>query len=747
MKKYNTVSRIGMVLLCAAVMSACSTKAATPADTSNSTGTAITAAANITSAAVQLASAKAADLVTWDAEDTATAWTAADSTAIALSGTTAAVDGAGAKAQGGVVTITEAGTYVLSGTLNDGQIVVDEQAKGTVRLVLNGAHLTDTDNAPVYIKEAGKVVITLQEGTDNSVTDGTAYVFADGAEDGPSAALFSKADLTINGTGKLTVTGNYNDGITGKDDLKIMSGTLEVKAADDGIVGKDMIAIQDGNITIHAEGDGIKSTNDKDAAKGFIVIAAGTFDITAGNDGLQAETAAVIDGGTYSLVTGGGYVNAEVKTGDQGGPGMGGGGFGQRPEDGSFPAPGEAGDTPPAMDAAGTAGKTATAVQSDTAAAAESDNAAATETESVSAKGIKAGSDLTVNGGSFTVDAADDALHSNGNISVTDGEFQIATGDDGIHADALVSISGGTVNITRSYEGIEGADITISGGEIHVTATDDGVNVAGGNDTNAAAGTQAQDSFNSTGSNLLTISGGTLTVDAAGDGLDSNGSVTMTGGTVIVNGPENSGNGALDYDGAFNITGGFLVAAGASGMAQAPGEDSGQYSVSVEFAATQQAGTMVHLEDADGKAILTFAPAKSFQTVVVSAPELTDGSYTVYTGGSSTGTATDGLYTGGTYSGGSKFVAFDITGTVTWVNASGVTTGGSSMGGPGGGGFGGGRGNRAGGGPGGAGGTPPADAGTTKPADAGTTKPADAGTTKPADAGTTAPEGADTSTN
>lgn len=716
MKNFRTGSRIGLVLLCAAVMSACSVKAATPSDTSNNVSTSVSAAQSSTSAAVQLASVKAADLVAWEEEDAVTDWTAADSTAITLAGTTAVVDGAGATVQEGTVTITEAGTYVLSGTLSDGQIIVDEQAKGTVRLVLNGAHLTDSDSAPIYIKEAGKVVITLQEGTDNSVTDGAAYVFADGAEDEPSAALFSKADLTINGTGKLTVTGNYNDGITGKDDLKIMSGTIEVKAADDGIVGKDLVAIQEGNITIHAEGDGIKSTNDKDAAMGFIAIAAGTFDITAGNDGLQAETAAVIDGGTYTLVTGGGYVNAAVKTGDQGGLGMG-GGFGQRPEGGAFPAPGEEGGTPPAMDAEPAA---------DQPQAVESGTAAAAETESVSAKGIKAGGVLTVNGGSFTVDAADDALHSNSSISVTDGEFQITTGDDGLHADALVSISGGTVNITRSYEGIEGADITISGGEIHVTATDDGVNVAGGNDTNTAAGTQAHDTFSSTGSNLLAISGGTLTVDAAGDGLDSNGSVTMTGGTVIVNGPENSGNGALDYDGAFNITGGFLVAAGASGMAQAPGEDSGQYSVSVEFAATHQAGTMVHLEDADGKGILTFTPAKSFQTVVVSAPELNGGSYTVYTGGSSTGTATDGLNTGGTYSGGGKFVAFDITSPVTWVNASGVTTGGSGMGGAGGGG----RGNRTGGGPGGQGGTPPADAGTTRPADAGTTAPANAGASK-----------------
>lgn len=722
MRSYRTVSKIGLVLLSAAVMSACNANAATLEGTSNNGNISVSSGQSSTSGTVQPASVKVADLVTWDEEDTVTAWTAADSTAIILTGTSAAADGAGVTVQDGTVTITEAGTYVLSGTLSDGQIIVDEQAKGTVRLVLNGAHLTDSDNAPIYIKEAGKVVITLPEGTDNSVTDGAAYVFTDGAGDEPSAAVFSKADLTVNGTGKLTVTGNYNDGITSKDELKIVSGTIEVQAADDGIVGKDMVAVQDGYITVHAEGDGIKSTNDKDAAKGFIAIATGTFDITAGNDGIQAETAAVIDGGAYTLVTGGGQENAAVKTGDQGGPGMGGGGgFGQRPEGGDFPAPGEAGGTPPAMDAAPGADMPQ-AAESGTAAAVQTDTAAAAETESVSTKGLKAGGDLTINGGSFKINSADDAVHSNSSISVTDGDFQIATGDDGIHADAQVFLSGGTLDITKSYEGIEGADITISGGEIHVTASDDGVNIAGGNDNNAGAeGQQGQDSSSSsTGSHMLTISGGKLTVNAAGDGLDSNDSITMTGGTVIVNGPENSGNGALDYDGAFNITGGFLVAAGASGMAQAPGGDSVQYSVSMEFAATQPAGTVVHLEDADGNAILTFAPAKSFQTVVVSAPELKEGSYTVYTGGSSTGTAVDGLYTGGEYSGGTKFVAFDITSKVTWVNASGVTTGGSGMGGPGGGGFGGGgRGSRAGGGPGGQGGTPPADAGTTKPADAG----------------------------
>lgn len=746
MKNLLLGSKIGLVLLCAAVMSACNSNTAAQNTADTTAAAAVTAGQSSTSAPVQLASVKLTDLVSFDEEDAVTAWTEADSTAITLSGTSAAVNGAGAVAKDGTVTITEAGIYVLSGTLSDGQIIVDEQAKGTVRLVLNGAQLSNSDSAPIYIKEAGKVVITLQEGTENSVTDGADYVFADAATDEPSAAVFSKADLTINGTGKLTVTGNYNDGITSKDDLKIMSGTLEVKAADDGIVGKDMIAVQDGTVTINAEGDGIKSTNDEDADKGFIAIASGTFDITAGNDGIQAETAAVIDGGTYTMVTGGGNVNAEVKTGDQGGPGMGGGrDFGQRPEAGSFPdmTDGEAGagGTPPAMDAVPPTDQApAAAVSTDTAA----DSAATTETESVSTKGLKAGGDLTINGGSFTIDSADDAVHSNSNVSITDGEFEIASGDDGIHADSMTSLSGGTIHITKSYEGIEGGNITISGGEIHVVATDDGVNVAGGNDSNTdAGGTQGQDQFTSTGSNMLTISGGTLTVDAAGDGLDSNGSVTMTGGTVIVNGPENSGNGALDYDGTFNMTGGYLVAAGASGMAQAPGEDSTQYSVSVSFTETQQAGTMVHLEDADGKTVLTFTPSKSFQTVVVNSPDLKEGSYTVYTGGRSTGTAADGLYTGGEYSGGTEFVTFEITGSVTWVNESGVTTAPSGMGGPGGFGGGGGRGNRMQGG----GGTPPADAGKTIPADAGTTKPADAGTTKPADAGTTAPAAAGTSSN
>lgn len=328
MDKYITGSKVGILLLCALLMSACSTNSTTTqseaAGTAAASGTTITQ--NGAATGVQLASAKLSDLVTLDEEDSNTTWTADQSTEIALAGTSALVDGTGAESKDGSVTITAAGTYVLSGKLSDGQIVVNNQDEGSVHLVLNGVNITNSDSAAIDIKEAGKVIITLEDGTENSVSDGATYVYADETTDEPSAAIFSKADLTINGTGKLSVSANYNDGITSKDDLKIMGGTIEIKAADDGIVGKDLVAVQDGNISITAEGDGMKSTNDTETDKGFIAIAAGTFDITAGNDGIQAETSLVIDGGTYTLVTGGGNEKGEVKTGDQGqGMGMRGG--------------------------------------------------------------------------------------------------------------------------------------------------------------------------------------------------------------------------------------------------------------------------------------------------------------------------------------------------------------------------------------------------------------------------------------
>ncbi|MFS0859879.1 carbohydrate-binding domain-containing protein [Paenibacillus taichungensis] len=745
-KKIITGSKLWSVAMITAMVTACSA----PAATSSTANAAVSTTGTTKTVSVsEQTSVKYADLVTMDADDTNVSWSATDSTTIKLNGTTASITGSGAKAANGSVTISAAGTYVLSGKLTDGQIVVNVADKGTVHLVLNGATINDNDSAAIYIQKAGKAIITLEEGTENAVSDGKTYVYADATTDEPDAAIFSKADLTFNGTGKLTVTGNYNEGITSKDDLKIVSGTINVKSADDGIKGKDMVAIQAGTITIDSEGDGIKSTNDTDTTKGFVAIAGGTFNIQSGSDGIQAETALVTDGGTFDIVTGGGSANAPEKVEE--GPFGGGWGGGTPPTDMGTPPDGELPAGMPSNNGTNAAGAAPSSSTNATAPAdsnADADTSTtAAEEETTSAKALKAGADLAVNGGTYTIDSMDDSLHSNNNVTVNDGKFSIESGDDGIHADQALTINGGTITIAKSYEGLEGAIITMNDGDVDVTASDDGVNASGeitatdadatttaddstqaaDTDTTAVSNTsvtettgttsttdqanQSTDANNNTrpqggapggmpgesaSNSELHINGGSLTVNAGGDGLDSNGSIYMTDGTVIVNGPTDSGNGALDYDGNFEISGGYLVSAGSSGMAQATSEASTQNTIAMTFPETQKAGTLVHVEDSEGNNILTFAPAKDYQTVVVSSPDLKkDGSYVIYSGGSSTGKAVDGLYTDGTYSGGTKVVAFQSTSNVTWVNESGVTTANSGMGGPGGGrgqgGFGGGR--------------------------------------------------------
>ena len=264
-----------------------------------------------------------------------------------------------------------------------------------------------------------------------------------------------------------------------------------------------------------------------------------------------------------------------------------------------------------------------------------------TDESSGSTKGLKAGTAVTISGGTFTIDSADDTLHSNGNIEITGGNLTMNAGDDGIHADSTITVAGGYVSIEKSYEGIEAAIININDGTVELHATDDGINASDGT---------AQGGMGTFSSGAeLNISGGTLYVDSDGDGLDSNGNFTLSGGTVIVNGPTNSGNGSLDGNGEIIVTGGLLIAAGSSGMAQTPGKSSTQYSVSATFDSTLSAGTPVTLTDADGNAILTFTPAKTFSNIVISTPEITKGAeYKIYTGGTANAEADKyGLSSGG----------------------------------------------------------------------------------------------------
>lgn len=546
--------------------------------------------------------------VLYDEDDSDSSWEDKELNYIELSGKDAAFNGTGAIVRDDEVIINLPGVYVISGEWEEGQILVNLETKGTVQLVLNGVNLYKSNSAPIYIMNAGKTILTLQDGTNNIVSDGAEYVYTDASDDEPSATIFSKDDLTINGTGTLTVHANHNNAIMSKDNLKIMDGTIHITSVDDGLVGRDLLAIKAGQITIDADGDGLKSTNDQDADKGLIVLEGGSFDIQAGADGIQSVSSLAISGGEYTISSGGGAGHSN-----------------------------------------------------------------ASET---SCKGLKAATELVISGGTFLIDAADDAIHSNDQITITAGDFSIQTGDDGIHADTSLTIEGGTIDIRNSYEGIESKLITISDGEIHLISSDDGINVAGGNDSNPMNRRFGGDSFSTDGDSKLIINGGYLVVDASGDGLDANGSIEMKGGTVIVNGPTSNNNGALDYDGSFTISGGTLIAAGSSGMAQAPSDNSStQYSVMMYYSQQQQAGTLVHLVDSSGVTIATFAPAKDYQSIMISSPHLTkDEKYTIYSGGSTAGTEKDGLYSEADVTGSTELISFTISDMVTWMSETGATT-------------------------------------------------------------------------
>lgn len=522
-------------------------------------------------------------------------WNESEIVYITLADDAITIDGDGASASGSILTISSVGTYQLSGSLSNGQVYINTNDEGIVRLLFNNVSITNTSSAPVFIKNSPKTLVVSLENTENTLTDASTYVYASSDEDEPNATLFSKDDLTLYGDGKLTLNGKYNDAINCKDGLIIKSGNLAITAVDDGIRGKDYVIIDEGTVQITAGGDGIKSDNDEDSERGYIEIASGTFSITAEGDGLQAETDLLVS-----------YADMEITTG----------------------------------------GGSSYSVNYDE-----------------SAKGLKAVVNLIVESGNFTLNTADDALHANGKITLNDGNYNIASNDDGIHADDKLVINGGTIDITKSYEGLEAQVICINDGTIHLQSSDDGINAAGG-------------------SNFFYMNGGYVYANANGDGIDINGSAEMTAGTILVDGPTSSGNGAIDYDGTFVLSGGFLSAVGSSGMAMAPSSSSTQYCVLVNFSSSQTANTLVHIQNEAGDNILSFIPAKTFQSVSFSTELLEYGeTYQVYLGGSSSGTATDGLIEEGTYTAGTKYTSFTISGIITQIGS----TSGPGGGGPGGG--------------------------------------------------------------
>lgn len=431
---------------------------------------------------------------------------------ITLTEESASCDSEAVVIEGGRIAIRAGGVYILTGALDNGQVIVSAGEEEKVQLVLSGADITSATSAAIYCLSADKVFLTLEEGTQNALANGGAFIAVD--ESNIDAAVFAKTDLTLSGAGSLTVTSPAGHGVVSKDELTITGGSYEVAAAGHGMTGKDGVAIAAGSFAIVAGKDGIHAEHD-DAQKGFLYAADGSFVIDAQGDALSASGALQIDGGTYMLTAGGGSAGVTMSSGDM----MQRGGFrsfGQSME--------------PAQ-----------------------------EESAQSCKELKADGQLVVTGGAFTLDTADDAVHGGADIVITGGSWSIRTGDDAIHADAAVRITDGELDIPYCYEGVEGQSVTIEGGTLVITAHDDGLNAAGGADASGwDFGFGRQDEFAAAEGCEIVISGGSITIVSGGDSIDSNGTLTVSGGTLDLT-CNGNGNTAIDTNGAFTHTGGEIV--------------------------------------------------------------------------------------------------------------------------------------------------------------------------------------------
>ena len=604
------VSRIASILICALLLAVAATSCST-------TGTGESSASVSSFADTRKASAS-----------------------ILLSGSSASVSGTGAEAENGIVTITEGGTYEISGTLEGGQICVKAPDED-VTLILKNVSVTSSSGSPFVILKANSVTLSLPDGTESTLTDSETY---DSDEDA-DACLYSKADLTIEGTGTLTVNANYKNGITGKDTLTIRDSTLSVTAANHGITGKDSLTAENASLTVQSGGDAIRSTNNEDGALGFILLTDCTLDLTAAEDGVQAETVLTIDGGSYAIITAGG-------------------------SDGTIDE-----DT----SAKGLKAGTQVTISGGTFDLDCCDDA------------IHSNGNVDISGGSFTLSTGDDGIHADDTVTVTNGAIDILKSYEGMEG-VTINIEGGDINLVSSDDGINTADGTSSGFEGSFPdgqnnsdgapptppSDQDGTNGGtpptpptgqngsdsnrltppsgqdGAADTNTPpapptdasgeapsdlpsmpeGGFDGQQPGNAVGSSScsVNISGGTIRIDASGDGIDSNGDLNVSGGTIYVSGPTNGGDSALDYDGAAAITGGTIVAAGHSGMAQNFGSSSTQGSILLT--ASSVTDGIITLTDADGNVLVEYTPEKNYNCVVVSCPELTEGgAYTLSLGG------------------------------------------------------------------------------------------------------------------
>ncbi len=548
--------------------------------------------------------------------DSETDYDESKSVKIELTGSSAKSSDNSVKISGSTVTITKDATYIISGSLNDGMIIVDAPDTAKLQLVFNGVSITSKTSAALYIKEADKVFVTLLG--ENILENGGEFKAID--DSNIDAAIFSKQDITFNGSGSLDVNSSAGHGIVGKDDIKFTSGSYNIASSEHAIQANDSVRVKNATITTDAGKDGIHSDNNDDNTKGYVYIESGTFKIESEGDGISAGNYLQVKSGTIDILAGGGYENGTKES--SGGWGGFGGGFGGGGRPGGYGG----GMRPQSKTSGGVSvTPTATGTTSDT---------------SSSMKGLKAENSLLIEGGNITVDSADDAIHSNISVSIKGGTFNIASGDDAIHAEESLAISDGKITITESYEGLEALNVKVSGGNIKLKATDDGINAAGGTDNSGSGGRDNQfggggfgghGGGNSNGS--IVISGGTLYIRSSGDAMDANGTLEITGGHTTTTGPTSGDTTVLDYDKTGTISGGTFIGTGSSMMAQSI-DGNGQGVIA--FSSNQSAGTKIVVKDKKGNTIISHEPELEYAIVIISSPDIKQGeTYTVTVGSQS----------------------------------------------------------------------------------------------------------------
>ncbi|WP_049357270.1 carbohydrate-binding domain-containing protein [Rothia mucilaginosa] len=551
MKKSNMIkSATSITLLAALALTGCSATSASNASASNAISTSASSTSGTTSKVADSFStdvksgAKLAEDTHYSAKDLT--WDSSSEVTIDLSNPTATD---GVTVSDGVITITKAGNYKLTGTY-EGQIKVEAADSDMVRLILNNATITNSTGAAINVVEADEVVIYTASGTTNTVSDGSSY--SDTASGSPDAAIYSKSDLTLAGEGTLKVEGKYEEGIHTSDGLVIASGTLEVNAANTGIKGKDYVDILDGTITVTATKDGIKATNDTDGNRGWVRLSGGTVNISAGDDGFKAERVLEISGGTLNITQANEGIEAQY---------------------------------------------------------------------------------INILDGTVNVTSSDDGINAS---------YSTTTTTDSTSTELASTSTTQTTQTTQGTQGNQNSAPQVPSGSAGQAPAGGGQAPSGTMGQPPAGGGAGGGMGGGMGGGggtfevvdaTINISGGTVTVNTNGDGIDSNGTATLSGGTLIVNGPFTGGNASLDTNGDLLLNG-TTVAAGNSGdMFEAPSTNSTSGYVKISNVSNLSAGTTVQVADSSGNVVANYKVTNSSTALIlVSSSKITKGeSYTVYT--------------------------------------------------------------------------------------------------------------------